>query len=270
MACAFPLRAVLEVGQEDLARELRRRGIEVVTRDFEDFLRSPDVSTADLVVGNHLWTRAALAHLDLPVPEPPDYPVCLQHLLHRRIWQSTLGEMAEYVKTAQSQTFIKPAQDAKTFSAVIEPQDQMLEVFLNGVPGTTMRPHPPETPVHCAEVVNMVSEYRVYVVEGTIRAVCHYGGGPQDVRIDMEVVEQAVQLLAGASEEGSATVAGCGIDFAVMRKQQAGSDGEDLVTCLVEVNDGYSLGIYEGIDIADVADLLIARWRRLLQGGRLS
>ena len=45
------------------------------------------------------------------------------------------------------------------------------------------------------------------------------------------------------------------MDFGIL------SSGE---TCLVEVNDGYSLGRYDGISGADYTDLLIARWRQLV------
>jgi hypothetical protein len=37
------------------------------------------------------------------------------------------------------------------------------------------------------------------------------------------------------------------------------------VTCLVEVNDGYSLGWYEGLSGKDYTDLLITRWAELLK-----
>jgi hypothetical protein len=36
---------------------------------------------------------------------------------------------------------------------------------------------------------------------------------------------------------------------------------DDGVTCLVEVNDGLSLGRYYGIDGIDYTQLLVARWR---------
>jgi len=53
------------------------------------------------------------------------------------------------------------------------------------------------------------------------------------------VVEDAVKKLAMAEEGRELT--GYGMDFAVMRT----AEGE--VTGLIEVNDGYSLGHYEGL-----------------------
>lgn len=259
-----PTRAVVDDSRAGsaLVDELKSRGVEVLLVDFEEFLRPGWLELRrdhDLVVGNFAWTREALRRLHVAMPDAPDYPDCLKHLLHRRVWQSTLGDITEYVKTAEHQTFVKPAADAKAFSAVIEPKDQMLEVILHGIPDTTMLPMPSDTPVFCAEVVNMISEWRCYVVNGEIRAMCHYGGGSKDVAIDMDIVRGAVRTLA-ESDEGRDVAVGCGIDFAVMKRR---SDDE-LLTCLVEVNDGYSIGAYAGLTASDEADLLIARWGHLV------
>ena len=50
-----------------------------------------------------------------------------------------------------------------------------------------------------------------------------------------------------------------GMDFAVVGNK----DGSNT-TCLVEVNDGYSLGRYKGLSGKDYTDLLITRWRTLV------
>ncbi|CAE7426739.1 unnamed protein product [Symbiodinium natans] len=100
----------------------------------------------------------------------------------------------------------------------------------------------------------MISEYRVYVVRGEIRAVCHYKGPSEGLgALDVTVVEEAVQTLC-KSPEGEG-LAGFGMDFAVLEEG----------TCLVEVNDGFSLGKYEGISGQDYTDLLVARWQSLMQ-----
>jgi len=81
------------------------------------------------------------------------------------------------------------------------------------------------------------------------------------VKLDMNVVEQAVITLC-SSDEGK-HLKGCGVDFAVMKKE----DGS-LVTCLIEVNDGFSLGHYIGLSGKDYTDLLIARWYELMMTGK--
>jgi hypothetical protein len=57
-------------------------------------------------------------------------------------------------------------------------------------------------------------------------------------------------------------LAGCSLDFAVMKKKVDGVD--TFLTTLIEVNDGFALGYYEGVSPKDYTDLLIARWAQLL------
>ena len=131
----------------------------------------------------------------------------------------------------------------------------MLDCLINGIPGV-MLGLPKDLPVHCAEKINMESEYRVFVVNGEIRAICHYKGDP-NLKIDLDIVKQSVKTL-NESDEGR-QLTGMGMDFAVMLLK----DGSKI-TCLVEVNDGYSLGWYHGLSGKDYTDLLIARWRSLV------
>ena len=75
---------------------------------------------------------------------------------------------------------------------------------------------PATFPVLCSEIVNFVSEYRVYVVQGVVRGICRYKG-PDTPPLDNEIVEAAVRTLF-ESEEGK-DLKGCGLDFAVMKKK---------------------------------------------------
>lgn len=267
-----------------------------------------------LVVGDFSWTRSALEQLGITMPEPPDYPRCLRQFLRRKVWQSTLGEVGQQLandsllqnadgdQRRPNNIFIKPATDTKAFSAIIEPKDQMLDALLTGIEGI-LKPLPRETPVHCAEIVNMILEYRVYVVNGDIRAVCQYKGplnppsegnesvsanagscdvhgvaAPDDANatttartdgdggdggvatLDMSVVREAVRLLRDSPEGRMLT--GYGMDFAVIASDE---DSDRLfATCLVEVNDGYSLGAYPGLSGRDYTDLLCSRWQALV------
>ena len=93
-----------------------------MTLSTEDFFQLENLTTNDLVVGNFDWTRVAIKQLHLSLPTPPDYPECLSHLLHRKIWRSTLKEVKDYLDSMhEGSVFIKPAYDAKIFSAIIEP-----------------------------------------------------------------------------------------------------------------------------------------------------
>jgi hypothetical protein len=244
--------------------ELKARGVTVILRTTEQLVHRPlsewDLKTTDLVVGNFDHSRLATKRLGLHLPTPPDYPVCLQPLLHRRVWASTLGEVRKWLrdpKNAGVSVFIKPSLNAKEFAAIVEPKDAMIDSLLDGVEGV-MNGLPSDTPVYCSDCVQMLSEFRVYVVDGVIRATCQYRGTTAtEHALDMKVVESAVKTLCD-SEEGR-DLTGFGIDFAVLKK----ADGA-LVTALVEVNDGYSLGRYKGLSPKDYTDLLVARWARLV------
>jgi len=263
-----------------VADELKKRNIPVIFKRTEDIVfhgwKQP-LTCDDLVVGNFDWTRLALKQLKLSMPTPPDYPDCLKHLLHRRVWESTLGGVQKFLKIPENkstQVFLKPALSAKAFAAIVEPRDRMLDTLINGIPGC-LDGLPASTPVLCSELVDMIVEYRVYVVDGTIRSICQYRGTPTPIssssgsidptspKLNIEVVNKAVQTLSKNPEGQDLT--GYGMDFAVIKdKKQDGVLVDTYTTCLVEVNDGFSLGRYEGISGKDYTDLLIARWARLV------
>lgn len=182
------------------------------------------------------------------MPEASDYPKCLEHLLYRKLWTSTLGQLLNSFYSEHSETvFFKPASDIKAFSGEKAGPGEtgMLEFFIEEFSESF--------PIICSTAIEMISEYRVYVVNGAIRSVCHYKG-PKDVLLDLNVVQNAVKTLT-ESPEGK-DLAGCAIDFAVMRNK----DSDALLTGLVEVNDGFSIGAYDGISEKDYTDMLIARW----------
>jgi hypothetical protein len=276
----FPVRAYIQrfddvpPDYQLVADELKTRGIPVVFKCTEDivFAKQPwSLTRDDLVVGNFDWTRLSLERLAITMPQPPDYPSCLNHLLHRRVWESTLGNVQSFLQlpeNASTEVFIKPAASAKVFAAIIEPRDQMIDTLISGIPDV-MQGLPLSTPVHCSELVDMVSEYRVYIVDGIIRSICQYRGTPpiagSAITLDITIVNEAVQRLA-ESVEGRDVITGCGMDFAVMKEKKRNSNDnvDRYTTCLVEVNDGYSLGCYKGFSGKDYTDLLIARWSRLM------
>jgi hypothetical protein len=118
MAAAFPSRAyiqqfrgVLPPDYRPVSEELQSRGIAVIGLD--DISQASQITRNDLVVGDFSWTRYALNKLGVAMPSPPDYPACLRHLLHRRVWQSTLGEVRTLLDgpadERPSQVFLKPA-----------------------------------------------------------------------------------------------------------------------------------------------------------------
>ena len=182
------------------------------------------------------------------MPEASDYPKCLEYLLYRKTWISTLGQLQVSLYSEDAEpVFFKPASDIKAFSGekASPGETGMLEFFLDEFSESF--------PIICSTAIEMISEYRVYVVNGVVRSVCHYKG-PKDVLLDLDVVQKAVKTLT-ESDEGKDLV-GCALDFALMRNK----DSDTLLTGLVEVNDGFSIGAYDGISEKDYTEVLIARW----------
>ncbi len=130
----------------------------------------------DLVVGDFSWVRHALSILGIPMPTNIDYPKCLEDLLYRRVWKSTLSEVqcqlliqqsGETGETDSGGIFIKPVDDCKAFSGLVANLGWM-EYLLDQFPESMS--------VYCSELIKMVSEYRVYVLNGKILGICHYQG----------------------------------------------------------------------------------------------
>jgi hypothetical protein len=236
--------------------ELKLRSIYFDTRTTEDivlFGKPLPLDKSDLVVGDFDWTRIALNQLGIPMPKVPDYPECLKYLLNRNVWKSTLSELKEYfVSGRQIQIFIKPAENIKAFSGLIANNDwidYLIEEFS------------PAFSIFCSELVDFVSEYRVYIVNWEIKATCHYKG-LKDIQLDLDIVKSAVNLFFQTDEGKNLT--GCAIDFGVIKKGDNNDINNCYLTSLIEVNDGFSLGMYEGISAKDYTDLLIARWKTLM------
>lgn len=194
-----------------------------------------------LVVGNIPCVLGALKQLNIPLPEPDDYPVCLQDCLHRRVWQATVSDLViRLEKGDYPAVFAKPYSRRKQFTGAIFQSEADLAPVL-GVSKNE--------PLICSEVVHWRSEYRVYVVQSQIRGIYHYEGDPL-VQVDRGVIEKAIHTL---KDRGKA-YAGYAIDFGVLNTGQ---------TALIEMNDGFAIGAY-GISAQDYTDMILARWEELL------
>ena len=101
----------------------------------------------------------------------------------------------------------------------------------------------------CSEVVEWISEYRVYVVGEQIMSIDLYAGDSK-VALDFAALQAALATFRASGE----APLGYGIDFGVLATGQ---------TALVEANDGYVLGAYK-ISAVAYTDLLLTRWKELV------
>lgn len=178
-----------------VSEEIALRKIPVVFKTLEDIEYSSfPFSRTDFVVGTFEFTRLALKRMKIPMPNAEDYPECLQHLLHRRIWKTTMKDLREQLERnpTMAPCFFKPAVELKDFNGEIASLDWvnflMMEYAVK-----------PSLQIWCSEVVEMISEYRVYIVRGAIRAICRYKG-PEEPLLDTNVVEEAVRAFYATSE----------------------------------------------------------------------
>ncbi len=182
----------------------------------------------------------ALKILDISYRKPLDYPTSLTNFMHRKVWRSTISELTSSIKSNNKPLFAKPADDLKRFTGQVFSKPSHLNA-INKVPR--------HIDILCSEIVQWVSEYRVYVCKSKILGIHQYQGDP-DADIDVDVVNQAIQNLDKQNE----SVAGYALDFGILES------GE---TALVEFNEGFGLGNY-GLDSSSYTELLLARWQELM------
>jgi hypothetical protein len=195
-----------------------------------------------LVVGYLPTVTSALKQLQVPLPEPNDYPLCLRHLLHRRLWLSTVRDVRDLIcnEGIEVPFFAKPFSKTKRFTGCVL-QDHTDLYRLKAAPESLK--------VWCAERVKWRSEFRAYVAHGRLLEMLHYDGDAT-IRPDEQVVQDAIKVMSRSAENR----AGYALDFGVL---------DTGVTALVECNDGYGLGTY-GLEDDFYFELVSARWLELV------
>ena len=103
----------------------------------------------------------------------------------------------------------------------------------------------PEFEIYCSECVHFISEWRCFLLYGQLIGI-HFYYGDRNIECDREVINAAIKAFPNMPN-------GCALDFGVT---------DDGRTLLIEMNDGYSLGIY-GLEPTLYVRLLTARWAEL-------
>lgn len=179
-------------------------------------------------------TNTFFEKLGIPPKQSLNIPNCLLKYTHRKIEHLTIQE---FLNRKEFPVFVKPDGRSKEFVAGVVSSPEYLFFF---------KDLPPETRCMTSEVIDILSEYRCYVIEGELRGIKHYQG---DFRIfpDVAVIESAIKDYKDAP-------AGYTIDFGVTPQG----------TVLIEVNDGYSIGNY-GLDHSIYVTLLCKRWLEIMR-----
>ncbi|MEM9539903.1 MAG: ATP-grasp domain-containing protein [Cyanobacteria bacterium P01_E01_bin.42] len=235
---------------ESLYRELKQRNYPIKLFTPKQLYRSRlKLDCESLVAGEIPIVLSALKQLKIPFVKISDYPNALEKFFHRRIWLSSLRKLEARLYAGKSQPiFAKPANRSKRFTGRIF--DSFHDLW--AVSGVSR-----QEKIWCSEVVNWLSEYRIYMIknqnsDSQIVGIYPYNEQQSEtsLKIDLSTVREAVRRLDKAGE----SVAGYALDFGILET------GE---TALIEMNDGFSLGNY-GLSDRFYTDLILARWEELI------
>lgn len=197
-------------------------------QDLADYYHS----RGELIVGGIGIIRKRLKAFDID-PITVDYPEELKEFLGRTIQESTLSNIANNPETWP--IFIKSKEQKRITGKVIRNASDLV--------GLGYQEENPE--IYISEVMDFVSEYRVFVRYGEVLDCKHYWGDPM-VFPDAAIVKAAISKYQSAPDA-------YGIDFAVTKEGK---------TVLIEVNDAWALGCY-GLEMHLYAKFLITRWAQI-------
>lgn len=196
-----------------------------------------------LVAGTVPFVLHAMRRLGIIAPVHEPHPEELTRWLHRRVWQrDRLRDVLYDLDQGGPQLFVKPALGWKKFTGFVVEFGDDQRFF--GVSKNI--------PVWVSEPLEFVSEWRAYVAYGKVldvRFVDH--GGDRAVAPNFDAIRQAVAQFAISGR----APAGFVIDFGVT------NDGR---TALIEVNDGFSFGAYDGMSAEVYWTVTAARWNELV------
>lgn len=215
----------------------KEKGTEVIL--FEEIEEVP-TSKYNIVVAYSDFALKYFERLGFPPMLSLNMPKEIERFADRAIERTTMGVLKDGINEGliHFPVFIKPDGIMKKFVAGVVSSKSNALVFFDDVAD--------DEPVLLSSVVDFVSEYRGYVIDGELVGIKHYIG---DFRIfpDMKVIDQAIS-------EYKSQPAGYSIDFGVT---------DDGRTLLIECNDGWSLGNY-GLEDRLYSKLLGIRWRQLM------
>ena len=193
-----------------------------------------DIDTLDITRDTPVFAgvttfRKIIESFGIYYPTFDCYPEVLKPYYKRNVYESTLGEVRNKFHVP---VFVKPIK-TKEFNGVV------LNSILNTIP---LANNSDDTPVYVSDVVNIVSEYRVYVQDSEILGVKQYWGD-WNIIPSKEFVDEVVKNY-------NPSPCAYGVDIGVT------ASGESLV---IESNDGCNLGNY-GLDYMFYGEMILARW----------
>ena len=204
--------------------------------NMSETLENKYITKDDICIGSVQATTKFFELAGIPVPSYLGYPDQLKKYLGRNIETTTFGELG-----TDFPYFVKPANVVKMFTGDVIDNPKHLEYLV------MFDKCLPETAVIKSEIVDFVTEYRVFISHGKIYGMKHYKGDWLQL-IDTSILES---MISDFKDCPSAFTLDVGLT----------SDGRTL---LVEVNDFWALGSY-GLEGRDYALLCARRMSEIMK-----
>lgn len=215
--------------------------IPVIARDGESIIRGEldaELDAGTLVVGSVEVVSDVLQALGVEIPVPDYYPDVLAHALHRHVEKTSAADALARLERGE-EFFVKSAGWKLMAGQLADGDSTRDQLQALGA----------EAEVWVSEPVRFVSEYRAYVNQGEVLGVGCYST-EDSATPDLRVIWEAARLLA----DTPGTPLAYAFDWGVL---------EDGTTALVEMNDGWAIGLYDGVTRRQYFELLEARWCQL-------
>lgn len=202
-------------------------------------------------VGDVPFMQEAFRLAGAQQPRPECYPAALTAFLHREVWCGPLQSLT--TQSPETSVFVKPVA-LKQFTGFVYPgtgsaHDQAQRKCVQHWLST---PQAAALLAWFSTPVNFLSEYRYYIHKNQIMGVARYDPEGADDAPEPCVTQVEAALVAWAHQAPVSYA----LDVGVL------ASGE---TALVEVNDGWALGLYAGaLSPEQYLQFLYARWLELL------
>jgi len=221
-------------------------GIEIIRQNYQGNLLKnlqSDLKEGAMPVGSVDFVKTAFELIGMEPPAFNAYDNCIRETMWgRKIWQTEVLDAF-----CSPPIFIKPIQ-LKRFNGFVYKGDEhdgydehdreQLQILDSSFS--------PFDKVYVSEVMDFIAEWRCYITNGELIAICRYDNNELDHDVDMAFVNEIVACVP------ERTIA---VDIGKTK------NGHFLV---VELNDAWAIGKYQGINNKDYFDFLYTRWRQII------
>lgn len=207
--------------------------------DMENTLDTMKPTKEDIIVGTVQATSRFFDLIGVKTPGYLGYPESLKKYLGRDVSKVRFADLDKNYPY-----FIKPADDVKMFTGFVVKKDYDIEMLVKWSGKT---PPTEDTMIYKSEVVDFVSEYRVFISNGKVYGMQFYNGDYLKF-VDTSIIDK---MIADYENPPSAYTLDIGLT----------SDGRTL---LVEVNDMWAIGSY-GLEPKHYALLCARRMKEIIR-----